>query len=112
MCNPDVCLQVFAKSPKLENVKTRLSSALSLQERQALQTDLIRHTLDTCASIDAQLQLWGYPEIDAQLQRLADAVSATTKQQKGADLGQRMLFALNEASLISLYIIFVLCCLQ
>lgn len=88
-------LQIFSKAPESTTVKTRLAAALTLNQRQSLQHNLLTHCLETCSHVTAERQLWAYPKIDETVASLAKNADATAHLQKGEDLGERMLNALN-----------------
>jgi rSAM/selenodomain-associated transferase 1 len=85
-------LLVFARVPRVGQVKTRLIPALGAQGACSLHRQLVSGTLRrACAARGAQVQLWvaGDPA-DAFVQECAQRFQVPVLEQRGADLGQRM----------------------
>ncbi len=84
-------LIVFAKSPYAPNVKTRLASVLSKDERTRLQKGLIRDTLSRIAPLPVQQALACTPTIDDPFFTACEKeFHVLLMEQQGADLGERM----------------------
>lgn len=91
------CLVIqFAKAPVLGQVKTRLQSALSVEQCLQLHKALVQYTLSGLVkSAIADVELWGSDE-HPWLRELAAGYSVPFRVQQGEDLGARMQQALAE----------------
>lgn len=98
-------LQVFAKAPVPGEVKTRLHPALGAQGATDLHRVLVERTLGlACSLCDPRapglcaIELWCAPD-DAHpfFRDCAHRFGVTLRVQQGADLGERMHFALADA---------------
>ncbi|GAB1262051.1 TIGR04282 family arsenosugar biosynthesis glycosyltransferase [Aurantivibrio plasticivorans] len=105
MHSPSVTVVQMLKSPASNNVKTRLSSVLSLGDRQLLHWQMVEamamtiHEFCQLSSHDRRnhtglLAVAGDLE-DHRLVQLSDRLSLPLIPQQGEDLGQRMWNALN-----------------
>ena len=94
---------VFAKAPQPGTVKTRLMPLLGAEGAAALHRRLIEHTLEQAAAADAgPVELWCHPgDTDPFLNDCARRYGASLRAQAGADLGERMLQAFENALRIS-----------
>lgn len=105
-----VRILVFAKAPVPGTVKTRLLPALDAQDAAALQHALLRHTLATVCAMPYPVELWcspdaGHPAFGELRAQFAVALAV----QRGADLGERMAFACNDALQRAQHVIIVGC---
>jgi rSAM/selenodomain-associated transferase 1 len=92
-------LLVFARVPRVGEVKTRLIPALGAQGACDLHRQLVWATLQrACAARGAQVQLWvaGEPT-DAFVQHCVQHFGVPVFEQRGADLGLRMADAFERA---------------
>ena len=96
---PNTTILVFCKAPIAGTVKTRLMPHLNGQAAADIHIELSQRTL--ALLLKAQLcpiQLWCYP--DKEHSFFNDCVvkyNVTLYEQKGSDLGERMLFAITHA---------------
>lgn len=92
-------LLVFTRTPDPGSVKTRLLSVMDAQRTAAIQADLLQRTLETArASAADDIELWCTPTTQHPvLLELEDRFSLTLRTQAGADLGERMCFAMEQA---------------
>ena len=92
-------LLVFTRTPDPGSVKTRLLSVMDAQRTAAIQADLLQRTLETArASAADDIELWCTPATQHPvLLELEDRFSLTLRTQAGADLGERMCFAMEQA---------------
>ncbi len=92
-------LLVFARAPVPGKAKTRLIPRLGAEGAARLQGHLTRQTLHTaCTSSLPGIDLWCAPDIqDPFFRKCAADFPVTLHAQAGADLGQRMQNALQEA---------------
>ena len=95
----DTVLLVFTKTPDPGSVKTRLLSVMDAPRAAAVQADLLQRTLETaCASAADHIELWCTPTLQHPvLRELERRFSLTLRTQAGADLGERMCFAIGQA---------------
>jgi rSAM/selenodomain-associated transferase 1 len=94
---PDSRLLVFAKSPVLGKVKTRLISLLGEQGVLDFHVASIRLTLEQRAAMQlSPVVLYIKGQMPAWLTELCQQLSIDVVQQQGADLGERMLHAATE----------------
>jgi len=93
---PDTLLMVFARAPRLGEVKTRLVPSLGEQGALAVYQRLLDRTLAVAAGFPgpARLMLAGH---DPALARRAEALGMTVAPQQGDGLGERMARALADA---------------
>lgn len=98
MLYPDAKIIVFAKTPIAGKVKTRLIPALGEQGAKQLHCQMLQHTLNTLTTRPlASVELHCAPTInDKQLKQLAKDHQLELHQQQGADLGERMAYALQQ----------------
>lgn len=96
---PETAICVFARAPVAGAAKTRLIPLLGAAGAAALQGRLIAQALATaCAAAPQQLELWCAPDAGHPLlQSLARQFDAQLQVQQGADLGERMAFAVDAA---------------
>ncbi|MEM9531212.1 MAG: TIGR04282 family arsenosugar biosynthesis glycosyltransferase [Pseudomonadota bacterium] len=92
-------IQVFARTPVLGGVKTRLAAALGDAAALAVYERLLDHTLTVARNTGLQVELWvaGDPHHDG-IRRRARAFGCRVYEQVGEDLGERMHHALKAAS--------------
>jgi rSAM/selenodomain-associated transferase 1 len=95
------CLFIqFARAPVLGQVKTRMQPRLSARAARDLHCGLALNTawqLSRARAPDDALELWlAGGDADPWCQDLAAVFSMRRKQQRGADLGERMLHALRD----------------
>jgi rSAM/selenodomain-associated transferase 1 len=92
-------IAVFAKAPIPGAVKTRLAAVLSPREAASLHERLVLHALATAVRACAgEVELWCDPDPSHPFfERCARESGATLKRQRGADLGERMRHAFEEA---------------
>ena len=98
-------LQVFAKSPIVGQVKTRLIPALSAKGATELHQQLVKHCLQRFSSL-FYTQLWCAPdEHHPFCQECMGNFGVSLHRQQGADLGERMAYALASAAPIPVILI-------
>ena len=92
-------LLVFTRTPDPGSVKTRLLSVMDAQRAVTIQAGLLQRTLETArASTADNIELWCTPTTQHPvLLELEDRFSLTLRPQAGADLGERMCFAMEQA---------------
>ena len=92
-------LLVFTRTPDPGSVKTRLLSVMDARRAVTIQVDLLQRTLETVrASTADDIELWCTPTTQHPvLLELKDRFSLTLRPQAGADLGERMCFAMERA---------------
>ena len=92
-------LLVFTRTPDPGSVKTRLLSVMDAQRAVAIQAGLLQRTLETArASTADDIELWCTPTTQHPvLLEFEDRFSLTLRPQAGADLGERMCFAMEQA---------------
>ena len=92
-------LLVFTRTPDPGSVKTRLLSVMDAQRAVTIQAGLLQRTLETArASTADNIELWCTPTTQHPvLLELKDRFSLTLQTQAGADLGERMCFAMEQA---------------
>ena len=95
----EAALLVFTRTPVLGQVKTRLLSVMDAQRAVAIQGELLLRTLVTARkSTVSDIELWCTPTTQHPvLCELEDRFSLTLRTQAGADLGERMSFAVEQA---------------
>ena len=95
----DTTVIVFARAPRPGTVKTRLVPPLAPEEAAALHARLVKRTLATVrAASFRRIELHGTPDIDDPFFRFcAGHFAAVLVAQSGADLGARMLAAIQPA---------------
>ena len=91
----DTLLMVFARAPRLGEVKTRLAPALGDQGALAVYQRLLDRTLTVAAGHPGPARLM-LDRDDPALAGRAEALGLTVGRQRGADLGERMARALAE----------------
>ena len=92
-------LLVFTKTPVPGRVKTRLIPVTGAVQAAAIHTDLLRQTLATARSSSVRnIELWCTPTVQHRsLIDLKEEFSLSMRAQAGADLGERMYFAMEQA---------------
>ena len=95
----NTALLVFTRTPVPGSVKTRLLSVMDARRAVTIQADLLRRTLETArASAADDIELWcTLTTQHPVLLELEDRFSLTVRPQAGADLGERMCFAMEQA---------------
>ena len=90
-------LLVFTRTPVAGRVKSRLMSAIGAEQAVAAHTVLLRRTLATArGSIIGDVELWCAPDTQHPvLAELGKSFALALRAQVGADLGERMVFALE-----------------
>ena len=96
---PDAVIMVFCKAPIPGQVKTRLIPYLSASEAAQLHCELAELTLATATQSGlCDVELWCSPYIEhPYFAQLARHYPIKLKMQDGADLGERMLNAFDDA---------------
>ncbi|MCP4995487.1 MAG: glycosyltransferase [Gammaproteobacteria bacterium] len=96
---PNARILIFAKAPEAGKVKTRLIPALTPDEAAALYQQLLTDTVvKMMESRVAAVDCWCAPDGEHPLfQRLSHRFGIELFIQQGADLGERMAHAANEA---------------
>lgn len=97
---PRTVFQVFAKAPVPGYAKTRLIPALGPEGSARLQAALVRHALRLCseaaARVSGSVELWCMPDCTHPVFRdCGTRFAVALHRQQGADLGERMRFALG-----------------
>jgi rSAM/selenodomain-associated transferase 1 len=92
----DVLISIFARQPIVGQVKTRLIPALGAQGAMILYQELLNHTINTVVRADLSvIDLCITPESQPTFfTQHRESNSFSTTMQYGADLGQRMYYAL------------------
>jgi uncharacterized protein len=92
-------IAVFAKAPVPGAVKTRLAAILGDEGAARLHAELARHALTTAVEAGAgPVELWCAPdENHVFFQQCAREFGVPLKRQRGADLGERMRHASDDA---------------
>jgi rSAM/selenodomain-associated transferase 1 len=90
---------IFAKAPVEGQVKTRLIPALGVQGATRLYRNLLQNLLDGLVSERlASIELWCAPDTShVAFQQFQQLPGLTLHAQRGADLGERMAYALTDA---------------
>ncbi len=96
-------LQIFAKAPILNQVKTRLIPDLGSEAATALHKKLTLHCLNLLAP-EFNTQLWCTPQTNHPFFTACQQYPLSLHQQQGKDLGAKMAFALGSTSLPTLLI--------
>jgi uncharacterized protein len=96
---PDARVLIFAKAPIPGQVKTRLIPALGASGAAELATELLERLVRRLATVRlAPVELWCSPDPDhSQFRGLADAWGVSLHTQHGADLGERLENAADDA---------------
>jgi uncharacterized protein len=97
--DPTCSLLIFAKAPQTGTVKTRLIPVLGAQGATDLYQRMLRHALVEAAAANiGPIELWCAPDIgDDFFARCAQEFKLSLHAQQGADLGEKMSFALSAA---------------
>lgn len=92
-------LLIFARAPVAGTVKTRLAASIGAEAAAQLCRELLRGTVDRALGARlAPLDLYVAPDTAHPFVRaLAQRLPVTLRQQRGADLGERMYAALQHA---------------
>ena len=92
-------LLVFTKTPLPGSVKTRLLSVIGADQAVAIHAELLRRTLVTARrSTVRDIELWCTPTTQHPvLTDLEENFSLALQTQAGADLGERMCYAMEQA---------------
>ena len=96
-------LQVFAKAPAPGRVKTRLAQAIGAEEATRAYVALAEHTLGVAAAarragVVEAVELWVEPGAPAgSFDQWMSEFDVPVREQRGADLGERMHAALRDA---------------
>lgn len=85
----DCTLLVFAKSPRIGKVKTRIASELGDAPALEIYTTLLKHTFTTCMQTNYGIHLWTDDFWPPGFEELYDACSRVSIQ-SGKDLGEKM----------------------
>jgi hypothetical protein len=88
---------LFTKFPVPGQVKTRLARDIGPEHAAGLQTTFVRDELAMLSSLDAAVTLCCAPDRDLDEYRHLFGPGPEYRIQRGADLGERMLRALDEA---------------
>ncbi len=96
---PAARILIFAKAPISGQVKTRLVPLLGAEGATRLHGEMVQNTVQRMhASALAPLQLWCAPSVDGPLfDNLKSSFNLELHEQRGVDLGARMLHAFTEA---------------
>lgn len=99
MIKKEAVLLVFTKTPLPGSVKTRLLSVIDADRAVAVHAELLRRTLVTARrSTVRDIELWCTPNTQhPTLIDHAENFSLALQTQAGADLGERMCFAMEQA---------------
>ncbi len=102
-------LLVFTRTPVSGSVKTRLSSDIGADHAAAVYAELLRRTLETARySSVRDIELWCTPTTQHPvLSGLGKNFSLTLQTQAGADLGERMCFAMEQAMQIYRHVVLI-----
>ena len=88
-------LQIFAKSPIVGKVKTRLTDVINEQAATDLHKQLVKYCLQKFSRIFT-VKLWCYPdELHPFFTKCKNEFNISLHQQQGKNLGERMAFALS-----------------
>ncbi len=91
-------LQIFAKAPELGKVKTRLIPKLGEKVATDVHKQLVKHCLQQFSGLFTT-QLWCAPnQFHPFFQACETEFDISLRCQQGADLGERMAYALNSSS--------------
>ena len=92
-------LLVFTRTPVPGRVKARLLPAIDIAQAVTIHVELLRRTLETASHSSAvDIELWCTPTTrHPVLSDLEEMYSLTLQTQTGADLGERMCFAMEQA---------------
>lgn len=90
----DCAIAVFAKPPRLGQVKTRLAAGVGDQAALTIYRQLLEHTLRQVSISGLPFTLFAAAQSD-QLTELAHRYGGAVALQHGADLGERMAAALS-----------------
>jgi len=90
----DAVVQVFSKQPILGYVKTRLIPHVGEQTATDIHRFLLKHTLTVVNQSNTVNELWVAQENQHQLDKKDEFFCHPTHAQQGADLGERMAYAL------------------
>lgn len=91
-------LQIFAKAPVPGKVKTRLIPKLGAMGAAMLYQHIVKHCLQQFSD-SFSIQLWCYPdEYHSFFQACQKNFNVSLHRQQGADLGERMAYALATTS--------------
>ena len=95
----EAVLLVFTKTPVPGRVKTRLLAVTSPEQAAAIAVELLRRTLDTARRSSVRdIELWCTPTTrHPTLVELGEDFCAALQTQTGADLGERMFSAMEQA---------------
>ena len=95
----EAVLLVFTKTPVPGRVKTRLLAVMGPEQAAAITVDLLRRTLDIARrSCVRDIELWCTPTArHPTLVELGEKFSVPLQTQTGADLGERMYSAMEQA---------------
>lgn len=90
-------LLIFAKAPKLGEVKTRLQPAFTIEQSLRLHRQLVEFTIKTAIKLEqVSIELW-VGDDHPWWEELVLNYGITVHQQQGSGLGERMAYALNMA---------------
>ena len=97
--HPDCIILVFAKAPIAGTVKTRLVPHITHEQAAELQQELIHDRLQMCRSSRlCDIQLWCSPDVNHEFFGVcSDLYGVTLRQQKGDELGERMMNAIKQS---------------
>ncbi|MDF1780148.1 MAG: TIGR04282 family arsenosugar biosynthesis glycosyltransferase [Alcanivoracaceae bacterium] len=91
----NTCIGIFARAPKLGEVKTRIAKDSGDERALDIYSQLLRHTLSVARATGHPLYLFATEVSSCALTRLAEEFDAQIFAQSDGDLGERMANALD-----------------
>lgn len=105
---PSNLLQVFAKAPTKGQVKTRLAADIGDAKACEVYKELLSKTLKNGVSADWQTEIWCSPDDKHSFfQGLSEQYNAALHIQHDGDLGERMLFALQQGRIAAQKVVLI-----
>jgi len=93
----EACLCIFTKAPIIGKVKTRLAPELSEQQACRVHEGLLQHCILQTQSTDWENQLWATDTSHSYIKEKVNQYGMLLHAQQGANLGQRMAFAVKQS---------------
>ena len=90
----NTCIGIFARAPRLGEVKTRIAKDSSDERALDIYTQLLRHTLHVAHATGYSLYVFATDVLSPELIGLAEEFNARIYAQSEGDLGERMANAL------------------